>query len=53
MDENAIVEVLKSGLNLASTSISAIVGAVITTLFLRKNRAFPRKCGLNSLRSAG
>ena len=37
MDENAIVEVLKSGLNLASTSISAIVGAVITTLFLWKN----------------
>ena len=36
MDENAIVEVLKSGLNLASTSISAIVGAVITTLFLRR-----------------
>lgn len=37
MDENAIIEVIKSGLSIASTSISAVVGAVITTLFLRKN----------------
>lgn len=37
MDENTLIEVIKSGLSLANSSISAIVGAVITTLFLRKN----------------
>ena len=37
MDENTLIEVIKGGLNLANSSISAVVGAVITTLFLRKN----------------
>ena len=37
MDENTLIEVIKSGLSLANSSISAIVGAVITTLFLKKN----------------
>lgn len=37
MDENTLIEIIKGGLSLANSSISAVVGAVITTLFLRKN----------------
>lgn len=37
MDENAIIEIVKNGLDVAGSSISMLVGAVITTLFLRKD----------------
>ena len=37
MDENTLIEVIKGGIGLANSSISAIVGALISTLFLRKN----------------
>lgn len=37
MDGNVLIEVIKSGLSLANTTVTAIVGAVITTLFLRKD----------------
>ena len=37
MDENTLIEIIKSGLNAANSSLSAVVGAVITTLFLSKN----------------
>lgn len=37
MDVNALIELIRGGLSLANSSISAIVGALITTLFLRKN----------------
>ena len=37
MDGNALIEVIKTGLPVINSSVSAIVGAIITTLFLRKN----------------
>lgn len=37
MDGNALIEVIKSGVPVLNSSISAIAGAIVTTLFLRKN----------------
>ncbi len=37
MDENTLIEVIKGGISLANSTVSAIVGALLTTLFLRKN----------------
>lgn len=37
MNENALIEVLKGGISTMGSSVSAVVGAIITTLFLRKN----------------
>ena len=37
MDGNTLIEVIKTELPVISSSVSAIVGAIITTLFLRKN----------------
>ena len=37
MNEQTFLEVVKGGLSLGSSTISAIVGALLTTIFLRKN----------------
>lgn len=37
MKETALIELLKGSMDIASSSVSAIVGALVTTLFLRKN----------------
>ena len=37
MDGNTLIEVIKSGITMINSSLSAIVGAVVTTLFLRRN----------------
>ena len=37
MDPNTMIEVIKGGITLVNSSVSALVGAMITTLFLRKN----------------
>lgn len=37
MDGNTLIEVIKSGIPMINSSLSAIVGAVVTTLFLRRN----------------
>ena len=40
MDENALIEVIKSGMPVLNSSVSVIAGAIVTTLFLRKNNYF-------------
>ena len=37
MKETTLIELLKGSMDIASSSVSAIVGALVTTLFLRKN----------------
>lgn len=37
MDRNSAIEVIKSGIPMINSSLSAIVGTVVTTLFLRRN----------------
>ncbi len=37
MDTNNLIEIIKNGTPIVQSSLSAIVGAVISTLFLRKN----------------
>lgn len=37
MDGNALIEIIKGGLPIFNSTVSAIAGAVVTTLFLRKN----------------
>ena len=37
MDTNTLIEVIKSSTPVIQSSLSAVVGAVISTLFLRKN----------------
>ena len=37
MDHKTLMELVRGGITLANTSVSTIVGALITTLFLRKN----------------
>ncbi len=37
MDTNTLIEIIKNGTPIVQSSLSAIVGAVISTLFLRKN----------------
>ncbi len=37
MDNNVLIEVIKGGVSAANSTLSAIVGSLITTLFLRKD----------------
>lgn len=37
MDGNMLIEIIKGGLPILNSTVSAIAGAVVTTLFLRKN----------------
>lgn len=37
MDGNALIEIIKGGLPILNSTVSAITGAIVTTLFLRKN----------------
>lgn len=39
MEEKALSELLKNGMNIAGSMVNTIVGAILTTLFLRKNTA--------------
>ncbi len=37
MDNNVLIELIKGGMTMANSTVSAVVGALVTTLFLRKN----------------
>lgn len=39
MDQNALISLLKDSMDMVSSSVPVVVGALVTTLFLRKNTA--------------